>query len=106
MQRAARKRVAAMRGKYRVCPEHGKVLATAWGAHCRYQHATKKTTTQRMSLKSLQQLILVGVTQSDVVLKTDGREIHIAAFMHSGKAEDLVQLLRGAFGGRPPGDQP
>ena len=105
MQLAARKRVAAMRGKYRNCPEHGRVLATAWGAHCRYQHA-QKTTTQRMSLKSLQQLILVGVTQSDVVLKTRGREIHIAAFMHSGKAEDLVQLLRGAFAGRPPGIQP
>lgn len=102
MSAAARKRVAKMKGKYRDCPVHGKVKATAWGAHMRYQHPAKKP--RLISPKSLQQLILVGVTQSDVVVKAEGREIPIASFMHSGKAEDLARLLRGAFAGRPPGN--
>lgn len=111
MQRAAQKRVAAMKGKFRICPEHGRVRATAWGAHCRYQHPAKsikpvKPGIQRVSPKTLQQLILVGITQSDVVLKTDGRELPIAAFMHGGSAEELAKLLRSAFAGKPPGTLP
>lgn len=105
MSRAAKARARKVKGKFRVCPEHGRVLVTGWGAHIRFVHGaskTRKAAPKGMSASVMSSAIFVGTTESKVVLQSGGKEIPVALFIHGGTAGDLAKMLRSCFEGKPP----
>lgn len=104
MSRAAKARARKLKGKYRVCEEHGRVLVTAWGAHMRHVHGStkRKPIPKGTKVSTLTSAIFVGTTKSNVVLRSEGKEIPIALFIHGGSADDLAKTLRSCFEGKPP----